>query len=187
MVQGIRPLAIVIAISHSLMGCSSVATYFKHRALDLTDVIDLKYGGGWGNWGLGAKVEIFSYLGTGLGYGNERPVIEWYGRRAARYPTGFLHLLFLGAETPTGHMVPKTYGCSSAWFVQAQGFPEERFWSHALRTGPEILLPFVRFGIYFNAFEFLDFFTGLVGYDLAGDDGLSKAVDQVIEDPPDKD
>jgi hypothetical protein len=171
-----------LIFSALLTGCNSVGSYFRDRALDFTDIVDVKYGAGLTNLGFGAKVEVFSYVGTGLGYGNEHQVTEWYGRKAGQYPGTFAQAVLLGMENP-GEMGPNRYGCWSLLLCQAQHFPKERYASCIVRTGPEVLLPFIRFGIYLNAIELADFLTGWFGIDLTGDDGEPKEVDRGVPPP----
>jgi hypothetical protein len=175
-------LSVSLAVSPAVLGCGSVRDYFRDRLLDLTDTIDLKYGASLTSLGFGGKVEVFSYAGIGLGFGTGGPVTEWYGRKAATYPGTFLHLGVFGLEKPGFMFSSPDYGCWSLLLFQLQIFPKERYPSHALRTGGEVLLPLVRGGVFFNLFEFADFITGWFGLDLAEDDGAPKEVDRVIEE-----
>lgn len=61
----------------SLPGC----VYLGDRALDLTDVLDVRFGLGLGG---GAKVKATEYVGTFVGIGLYGYSVEWYGRRMRR-------------------------------------------------------------------------------------------------------
>ncbi len=88
-------LALLAALLLTAPGCA-VGRYGRDRFMDLTDIIDIKYGVA---IGAGAKAEITQFLGAGggaaaLGYGR-----EWYGRRSMeRRGFAFIHLGAIGVD-----------------------------------------------------------------------------------------
>ncbi len=94
-------LALLAVLLLLAPGCA-VARYAGNRIMDLTDIIDFKYGVA---IGAGAKVEITQFVGAGggaaaLGYSR-----EWYGRRSMeRKGFAFVHLGGIGVDGGYGSM-----------------------------------------------------------------------------------
>ena len=59
-----------IAVMLTCQGCAALATYGQDRLRDLSDVVDVRYGTG---FGLGAMVQAGPLFETGLGCS-----VEWY-------------------------------------------------------------------------------------------------------------
>jgi hypothetical protein len=160
-----------ILIIFLLCACSSVTTYLKDRALDLTDVIDVKIGGGYTI--VGAKVEVTDYVGMGIGAGVTFKAYEVYGRRYYSKADGmFIHLILIGFDdTPIDNH--DTSGAS----LCILGYNDR--WNRPpmigrYRVGGEVLLLGGQLGLYANLGEVLDFLSGLAGFDPADDDGVPK-------------
>ncbi len=161
-----------------LAGCASVGTYFRDRALDASDIIDLK--GGVGGQGLGVKAEPLPFTGLGLGVAMSYRTTEWFGRSALRQDEAiFIHFVLFGLEAENRRRVFDE--------VCVAGIQLRDDWGYSLpigeafRVGGEALFPFVRGGIYLNFFELADFLAGWFGADLAGDDRK-----QTEAPPPDR-
>lgn len=183
--RGWRALAGACLLLGALPGCAS--GYLSDRGRDVLDVIDLK--GGW-SMGLGVKAEATLYLGAGLGGASLGDTTEWYGRQKlvtltqGQYSGGlFVHLLIAGFDTQTEYGGPPSQDSLNVLTVNRVAFSDsndppmlERW-----RFGGEVVLPFVRGGLYLNLGELFDLFAGVVGFDPADDDGL---VEQVIETRP---
>jgi hypothetical protein len=149
-------------------GCA-VGRYFRDRALDLTDIVDVKYGAL--GAGMGAKVEASTYSGAGLGAGGGYHTGETYGRwhhDHGRIPVIF-HLGILGLEGESGPC-PSGEGT----FLLVNVLEDDPPPIDRARLGGEVWLPLVRFGAYVNFGQFGDFFAGIAGFDPAGDDGAPK-------------
>lgn len=155
-------LASLLALALLLGGCA-VGYYVRDRVYDVPDVVDLKYGGGFDTMGLGLKLEVTGFFGTGLGYGGSDDVTEWRGRRKDVDDMTFLHVLLLGRDGPTDR--PANY--FFLWNVFYYS-PMSGQW----RIGAEVLLPLVEVGAYVNIGEIVDLVGGLFGADPMGDDGL---------------
>ncbi len=175
--------------------CTQLATYGEDRVRDLSDVIDMRYGVG---FGLGASVQFFELFGTGLGCSTESYQRQWFGRKSVEVRDGlFAQGLIIGydgdelrlhTEYPRPADSGSTTGTFSAviwrttgrdpamtgddaWFTEPGGdFPK----LEGFRIGGAVFLPGVNGGLYFNAGEVVDFVCGLVGYDLMNDDGYPK-------------
>ena len=150
--------------------------YLSRRFMDLTDVVDVKYGTG---IGLGAKLEATMYLGSGLGVSSQSYTREWFGRRSIEVRDGaFFHAIVGGGD---GLYVDATPGHGSANgllldFVALEGpGPGDPPYLDWWRFGGEVCLPGVNGGLYLNLGEIWDFLAGLVTLDPAGDDGLLKS------------
>jgi hypothetical protein len=162
-------------------GCGAPARYARDRLLDLTDVVDFKYGRA---MGLGAKVEATLWLGAGVGAGVVDISREWYGRHASDFDregrspwTGeglFLHAGIVGLDGgSTGNLAQSAIntGLLNAAILWWSGGPPtiDRF-----RFGAEGLLPGALGGLYLNTGQFWDLLVGVAGFDPADDDGLAK-------------
>jgi len=171
-----RTCSLVCLIGLAGAGCAPVGSYLRDRGMDASDIVDLKYGAGL-NYGLGAKVEPVPFTGVGLGFGSPCDVTEWFGRRAWQMShLNFIHIGFFGIESQGLHNgnEPCFFGVQLPLYgdrvVELVDVRE------AFRAGGEVILPFVRGGLYVNLFEIADFLAGWFGLDVAGDDGQPKAV-----------
>ncbi|MCB9896650.1 MAG: hypothetical protein H6825_01475 [Planctomycetes bacterium] len=202
-----RALAVLLTVS--LLSLASCA-YVEDRVLDLSDVLDVKYGAA---LGVGAKVELTHYIGVGgglavLGYNR-----EWFGRRSYESDgCAFVHFGVIGADGGA-------HGCRARDVngdISGEGFdgylllcnvfalddyfvgPTEED-ARALgdttgyadlpvidqwRVGAEFIILPVQFGLYLNLGELVDFLVGFTTYDLAHDDGAGKG--EVVEWPSDR-
>jgi hypothetical protein len=149
--------------------------YLDRRFMDLTDVVDAKYGTG---IGLGAKVEATMFLGAGLGFSSQSYTREWFGRRSIEVHDGaFFHAILGGGD---GLYVNAAPGQGSANgfgydFVTLDGpAPGDPPWLDWWRFGAEVCLPGVNGGLYLNLGEVWDLLAGVVTLDPAGDDGMLK-------------
>jgi hypothetical protein len=70
-------------------GCGSVGTWACERGLDLTDIVDLRYGTG---IGLGVQLEATTYFGAGLGASS----VSWTGAFHGRGSTAKGDGVFMG-------------------------------------------------------------------------------------------
>ncbi|MCI0586956.1 MAG: hypothetical protein L0323_08975 [Planctomycetes bacterium] len=159
----------------TLLGCADAGRYLRDRALDLSDVVDPKFGLG---LGAGAKAEVSDYAGAGAGIGAAGGY-EFYGRRTMVGGGVFFHLGVVGADMLGEGGPPIAEG--NLLLVQ---FKDERPppLSRA-RIGGEVLAALVNIGVYVNLGEIADFFGGLVGLDPAGDDGVAKGARFEPEEP----
>jgi len=160
------PLMLVLSIS---LGC----TYAKRRALDLTDIVDVRYDFSLGL--AGAKVEVTEYLGVGLGIGAYGPGQEWYGRRVAMSPGGFFfHIPVVGVDDTCIDNMSQYSRTSILGFSYRRNPPPpiERF-----RVGVRGLVPLIHLGVFINLGEVYDFLAGLASFDPAEDDEISKGED----------
>jgi len=192
------PTAVLLGLLLALTSCQ----YAKHRGLDATDIVDVKYGVA---LGLGAKAEATVYMGAGGGIGVLGYTREWFGRRSYVAPgSGFVHLLVVGGDGGhpgkpwTGRLEEHILLANATAFgnhgfiediqveslepdsEQIQAPPMVTRW----RFGGEVLLPGFGFGLYLNVGELVDFLLGLGTLDIAADDGVSKAATYYI--PPEK-
>jgi hypothetical protein len=194
-----RSLASLIALLMLVLmcqGCTQLVTYGKDRARDLSDVIDVRYGIG---FGLGASAQLGELVQTGLGCSTESYQRQFFGRKsvvvrdglfaagvlvgfdgdyvrrlgADRWrvdggvSTGTFSVLFFKVNT-IAH--PATSG-DDTWFAEPGGdLPALELG----RVGGAVFLPGVNAGLYFNLGEFADFLCGLAGFDLMHDDGHAK-------------
>ena len=179
-----RLRAVVLALL-ALPGCASFERYARDRLLDVTDILDFKYGRA---WGLGVKAEVTLYFGTGLGIGLVESTREWYGRWPTDFtlnregdPLDWLEGTFayfgvIGTDGGTPGDVAQSGITTVGLNVLTISFdnnapPLIDRW----RVGAEVLLPVVTGGMYLNLGELWDFFAGVVGDDPAEDDGEAKA------------
>jgi len=167
---------LVLALALVSTGCG----YIKHRMLDMSDVIDLKYGYG---VGVGVKVEATNYVGVGIGYGRMTETREWYGRRAhVAYDQEFLHFILAGRDgTLRSWGEPGQDGTDHYNMVLPINIAALDHDSPPLlerwRVGAEIVVPLANAGLYVNLGEVLDFLLGLATIDIADDDGVPKSAE----------
>lgn len=164
---------LVSLVTLPLAGCAGMGDYWKDRALDFTDVFDVKAGYGLGL--VGAKVEVTDYVGTGLGI-FMGPAWEKYGRDVVLPGGGALWLGIFGAD-----------GVSPACQTYDGYKPEFFFFlfhCHGdmkdvrnrpplisrFRVGAEAFCLIPWLGFYLNLGELADFITGFTTLDIAGDD-----------------
>lgn len=176
--------ALVLALLGS--GCASIDRYASDRLLDLTDVVDFKYGEA---WGFGAKLEVTLYLGTGVGIGVVESSREWYGRHATDFTLDreggpgawldgtFAHFGIIGTDGGTPGDAAQSAINTVFLNVLLIGWSDDappmiERW----RVGAELLLPEVTGGLYLNFGELWDLLAGLGGGDPAQDDGVPKSV-----------
>src|SRR5262245_51932556 len=167
-----------------LPACASIERYARDRLLDVTDVVDFKYGEA---WGFGVKAEITLYLGTGLGLGVVESSREWYGRRATDFtldreggPGAWFEGLFAHAGiigTDGGSAGDAAQSALNTVFLNVlllSGDSDAPPMIERWRIGLEVLLPEVTGGMYLNLGELWDLLAGLGGGDPAEDDGVRK-------------
>jgi hypothetical protein len=182
-------------LSLASAGCAGVSTYSVDRVRDLSDVVDVRYGTG---FGLGISVQFTETFQTGLGCSTEWYQRQWFGRKSVAIRDGiFASGLLIGfdgyflrdlgsgdgqskesASTGTSHIVILGSGGGSrsrtgeeAWFTEPAGNPPKLT---AMRVGGAVFLPGVNGGLYLNLGELADFLCGIAGYDLMNDDGYPK-------------
>lgn len=171
--------AVLLALLVILNGCADVAPYLRDRALDLTDVLDLKAGLGFGL--AGVKAEASDYIGAGVGIGHTGTGPEWYGRRFYSNPGGyFFHILAVGVdEMPMDDAYDYMSRALLGYNLRYNRPPTlSRF-----RIGLEAFIPGVHLGIYANMGEVLDLVAGLAAFDPANDDGVPKSAKLNLADP----
>ena len=172
-------------------GCASVERYARDRLMDMTDIVDFKYGVA---WGLGFKIELTLYFGTGLGIGLLDHTREWYGRHGTDFtldreggPLDWLDGTFVqvgvvgtdgGSPGNAAQSAITTLGFNVLLLSADNSAPPmiDRW-----RFGGEVVLPAVIGGMYLNLGELWDFFAGVAGHDPAEDDGEAKEV--VVAEP----
>ena len=154
-------------------GCS----WSQDRLLDLTDVVDLKYGLG---PGLGAKVGATAFFGLGAGVSYSSPT-EWAGRHGVRYGDAMLLGLGVAAVDGAGFCCTNDHSDGLnvlgvelvAWQAAFRGeLPFMQWW----RFGFEVMPVLGRFGLYLNVGEVADLLAGLATFDPSGDDGEPKSI-----------
>jgi len=148
--------------------CCSLLTYAGDRALDLTDIVDLKYCCP-GVLAIGARAEATVHFAPALGFGGIDWATEYFGRRDDDDHGGaFLFLLIWGVENFNidNQGVQNVLG-----FGAAEDYPPV---ISQFRFGGEIYIPGLNFGLYLNAGEVIDLILGFATIDLADDDGLPK-------------
>lgn len=174
--------------------CAGPVTYGRNVVRDLSDVVDVRYGAG---FGLGASVEAGVFK-TGLGCSKLWYDREWFGRKSVEVRDGFFaHGLILGvdgdylrreAAEPENDDVESSTGNFSIIVLSSRGHSPARVGDEAwfttpggpppaladARVGGVVFLPFVQGGLYLNFGEAIDFCCSLVGYDLMHDDGYPK-------------
>jgi hypothetical protein len=166
-----------------LPACASVERFARDRLLDLTDVIDFKYGDA---WGFGVKAEITLYLGTGIGLGVVESSREWYGRHATDFELDrqaarswfegtFAHAGIIGTDGGTpGDAAQSAFNTVFLNVLLLSRSSTAPPMIERWRVGAEVLLPKVTGGLYLNLGELWDFAAGLGGGDPAEDDGTRK-------------
>lgn len=175
-IEGLAFLLVLLVIQS---GCADVAPYLRDRALDLTDVLDLKAGLSFGL--AGVKAEASDYIGAGVGIGHTGTGPEWYGRRFYSNPGGyFFHALAVGVdELPMDNAYDYMSRTLLGYNLRYNRPPTlSRF-----RIGLEAFIPIVHLGIYANMGEVLDFLAGLAAFDPANDDGVPKSAQLNLADP----
>ena len=164
----LAPLALIVLVAVLFSSCSSALTYMGDRALDLTDIVDLKYSGA---IALGARVEATIHFAPGLGLGGVGRATEYFGRRDDDDRGGsFLFLLVWGVENFNLLHTNQTRQ-NFLGFGAAEDYPPV---ISQFRFGGEIYIPGLNFGLYLNAGEVIDLILGFATIDLADDDGLPK-------------
>ena len=171
-----------VIFSAVLGGCTPLGRYARDRAMDLTDVIDIKYGTA---LGVGVKLQATGWYRLGLGLAETPYVREWFGRMSYEHGEAgtpsdgfFMYFLLGGAESPSvvGEWL---HGASMNFFgfEAATITADDWGWPGPLqrwRFGGEVLL-LGRFGVYLNLGELADFLLGFGGMDIAHDDGVPKS------------
>lgn len=198
--------AVLAAVLLSTTGCA----YVGDRLLDLTDVVDVKYGAA---LGVGAKVEVTHYLGAGVGLAVLGYNREWYGRRSFESEgCAFVHFAIIGAdggahgcrENDTegemstegfdGYMLLCNVFALDDYYVgwieeqsnaagDTTGYVDLPLIDH-WRVGAEVVVLPVQFGLFLNLGQLADFVLGLVTIDIAHDDEIRKG--DVFEWPRDR-
>jgi len=148
-----------------LCGCG-VLDAVKERALDLTDVLDVKFACPY-SLGIGAKVEVTDYLGAGIGACTLLEGEEWFGRRYMPSTGSLNHLVIWGSEE--SEIGPTLYGFGISQQPKRPLPVVSRF-----RIGGEVLLPAITLGLYVNLGEIVDLLAGFAGFDPAEDHGVPK-------------
>lgn len=194
--RGICDLAFVLICLMVSFGCAGVGNYGEDRLRDLSDVVDVRYGYG---FGLGASAQFSTLFETGLGCSSEAYMRQWFGRKSTEVRDGvFAHGLIFGfdgdyhrrlngndwlveGDASTGSfdilIFNMNYGPSEErlgseeWFDSPAGDPPRLT---RARFGGAVFLPGINFGFYANAGEIVDLICGLVNYDLMRDDGVPK-------------
>jgi hypothetical protein len=187
-------LTLLLALALLAPGCA----YVKNRVMDMSDVIDIKYGYGIGG---GAKIEVTSYVGLGVGYGIMPKTREWYGRRShVAYHQEFVHFVVAGRDGSErdwgdppldgtdhyGTVLPLNLSALDVGYDVGHPPVLQHF-----RVGFEFLVPGLNFGMYLNFGEIVDLFAGIATFDPARDDGVFKSaqypdnfVEELVEDAP---
>jgi hypothetical protein len=181
-----RAACLALALATLLPACASVERYARDRLMDVTDIVDFKYGDA---WGFGFKIELTMYFGTGLGLGELEHTREWYGRHGTDFtldkaggPMDWLEGTFVqlgvvgtdgGAPGNAAQSAITTLGLNVLLISADNSAPPliDRW-----RFGGEVVLPWVMGGMYLNLGELWDFFAGVFGEDPAEDDGQPKEV-----------
>lgn len=191
----LRPLAGLLLVL-TCTGCTALATYGQDRLRDLSDVIDPRYGTG---FGLGISVQFLDAYMSGVGCSMQWYQREWFGRKSVVVRDGlFAHALVYGVDgdyvrrlgpgewehdgsSTTGSMTIVIFNTNRShgenwsgdeqWFTEPGGnYPN----IEGARIGGAVYLPGVNAGLYLNLGELFDFLCGLTTYDPAHDDGYPK-------------
>ena len=178
--------ALLLAAALTSGGCTASSAWGTDRLLDLTDIVDVRYGTG---LGLGVQADAMLLLGTGVGWSDVSYSRAWYGRHAV----DIKHRTFLGAvlysalgdyEYPgdaartwcnivllnIASVGPARASGDEDWFLRDDGPPIMT----RLRPGVTLFLPGVHGGLYVNVGEALDFVLGIFFLDPCTDDGQPK-------------
>jgi hypothetical protein len=125
--------------------------------------------------GVGVKVEVTDYVGTGVGLGLTTEGSEWYGRRVLRQPHFlFLHAGLIGVDDSP--MDNADQFCSVCYL----GYNDRKYRPPLIdrfRVGAQAFVPLVHLGLYVNFGELVDFFAGIAGLDPAEDDEIPKGTE----------
>jgi len=196
-----RLLACLLVTGLALAQSScAVADYGGDRLMDLTDIIDLKYGVA---VGAGAKAEATIYLGAGAGIGALGYTREWFGRRSTiQQSKWFFHFVAGGVDGGRGSLTWEEEDMPDGDLERADvnvllanltalndhntgprgdEDPElKNLWGanapptlDRFRFGGEFLIPVIHFGLYVNLGEVVDFLGGWFTWDPAYDDDAS--------------
>lgn len=171
-------IARVVTLAAALVPLAGCA-YLRDRGRDLTDVVDVK--GGVGGYGLGAKVRATEFVGTGVGYGAVYDTTEKLGRPWYEGESGFIGLGIVGFDGQGRRLRPGEGFEISLLGLRVQNETAPRPWTW-FRFGGEIVLPFVRGGLFVNLGEFVDFLAGLATLDPVCDDGLPLGTPLVVKE-----
>ncbi|GJM23359.1 MAG: hypothetical protein DHS20C15_32740 [Planctomycetota bacterium] len=200
-VKPTRLLACLLIAGLALAQSScAVADYGGDRLMDLTDIIDLKYGVG---VGVGAKAEVTTYFGAGGGLAALGYTREWFGRRSTiQQAKWFLHFGVAGVdggrgslswdeqEDPDGdheradvHVLFANITTLNDHATGPRGNQppsEVNLWGFnapptldRFRIGAEFVIPVIQFGLFVNIGEIVDFVGGFTTWDPAYDDDAS--------------
>ena len=160
-----------------LLLCALVATgctYGHNRLQDAGDIFDWKWACNWTSVGVGAKVEVSNYLGTGVGVGFIDDLSETYGRHIVRTPHNeFVHIIVAGVDGPVWEDDSRDgsalYGLAINCCQDPRPWVIDRF-----RLGGELIVLNIDAGLYLNFGQLFDFFAGLTTWDPGDDDGLPR-------------
>lgn len=165
---------LALALVALLPACAG-DNYLSRRLMDLTDIVDVKYGTG---IGLGLKLEATMYLGAGLGVSSQSYTREWFGRRSVEVHDGAFFQAIIGGGDGLYINARPGQGSANGFlldFVALDGPAEDGPpWLDWWRFGGEVCLPGVNGGLYLNLGELWDLLAGLATFDPAGDDEVLK-------------
>jgi len=185
--------AATILLVLGFQGCSALGSYGQNRLRDLSDILDVRYGTG---WGLGSQIRVL-WLETGFGLSTESYYRQWFGRKSVEVRQGlFAQSVLVGIDGDLWRREPEDIlGNSSTgvlsvlvvnvsvsssifsgtgsedWFKEPEGDPPLM---DSFRIGGVVFLPGVSGGLFLNLGEVLDFVCGIVGFDPLHDDGIPK-------------
>jgi len=182
-----RATGLLLAAALAGAGCTTSSAWGTDRLLDLTDVVDVRYGTG---VGLGVQLDATMLFGTGLGWSTVDWTRVWFGRHAVdTSQTEFFGIvlssalggLICGPPDPAHGWYDMLFvnismlgaldrGSDDHWFLHDDGPP----FIDQLRFGGTVFLPGVHGGLYLNVGEAFDFVLGIFFLDPAGDDGVPK-------------
>jgi len=176
-----KVLAAVLLTGGVASGCAGVENYLSNRAKDLQDTVSLHVGYG-ASLPVNAGVELTPFVPIGIGTCDGAAGVGWVGRRfgvhkfrALDFPFSIMILTrrdeddtpferyYVGGLYYTGHA--PISGPESA-DLASRGWNQRRYGRLGLHAG----LIFVQGAADVEVIEIADFFVGLVGLDLCGDD-----------------